>query len=78
MYVSRRRGWRPRQPGSIPEGFDAVMGEYEKKRVYSPIIVLGAVLFRTGRRVRRPLQNGLGRRAADSRPCGRVSRTGDS
>ena len=26
------------------------MGEYEKKRVYSPIIVLGAVLFRTGRR----------------------------
>ena len=31
MYVSRRRGWRPRQPGSIPDGFDAIMGEYEQK-----------------------------------------------
>ena len=54
-----RRGWRPRQPGGIAEDYSENLGEYVQKRAYSPMIVLDLVLFRTGRRGRRPLQGGV-------------------
>ena len=47
MYVSRR-GWRPRQPGSTPDGFDAMMGEYVQKMCLFAHNCFCAVLFRTG------------------------------
>ena len=53
------RGWRPRQPGSIPEEFDEMMGEYVKNLRIRPSLFVILCCSARAAEGHRPLQGGV-------------------